>query len=163
MYSWQVMRSIKDNITEEILLDEIHETIQLPMYADRIQRDSKPHSVRRKWWVVWLLNQGYISVCCRWKFSDEDRSQLQFSFSCLPVKGSLCIWVAKLAYNKSIVAQGWLRSLSGRASYCTPAVIWIQLVHSTYPWPSASDSWFFPLKASGSKGLAIGCRVYYSL
>ncbi|CDP06519.1 unnamed protein product [Coffea canephora] len=48
----KVMRSIRDNITEEILLDEIHETIQLPMYADRIQRDSKPHyhsnSVRRR-------------------------------------------------------------------------------------------------------------------
>ncbi|KAL3536484.1 hypothetical protein ACH5RR_004945 [Cinchona calisaya] len=48
----KVMRSIKDNITEEILLGEIHETIQLPMYADRIQRDSKPHyhsnSARRR-------------------------------------------------------------------------------------------------------------------
>ncbi|CAI9098387.1 OLC1v1035024C1 [Oldenlandia corymbosa var. corymbosa] len=47
----KVMRSIKDNITQEILLDEINETIQLPMYADRIQRDSKPHyhpSARRR-------------------------------------------------------------------------------------------------------------------
>lgn len=39
----QVMRSIKDNITEEVLLDEIREIIQLPMYKDRIQQDSKGH------------------------------------------------------------------------------------------------------------------------
>lgn len=48
----KVLRSIKDNITEEILLGEINETIQLPMYADRIQKDSKPHhhpnSARRR-------------------------------------------------------------------------------------------------------------------
>ncbi|XP_071723071.1 uncharacterized protein [Rutidosis leptorrhynchoides] len=39
----KVMRSIKDNITEEVLLGEIHEIIQLPMYADRIKQDSKGH------------------------------------------------------------------------------------------------------------------------
>lgn len=39
----KVMRSIKDNITEEVLLDEIREIIQLPMYKDRIQQDSKGH------------------------------------------------------------------------------------------------------------------------
>ncbi|KAJ8899770.1 hypothetical protein K2173_019470 [Erythroxylum novogranatense] len=39
----KVMRSIKDNITEEILLNEIHEIIRLPMYYDRINNDSKPH------------------------------------------------------------------------------------------------------------------------
>ncbi|KAI5663666.1 hypothetical protein M9H77_22989 [Catharanthus roseus] len=44
----KVMRSIKDNITEEILLAEINETIQLPMYADRIQKDSKPHHAARR-------------------------------------------------------------------------------------------------------------------
>ncbi|XP_020255884.1 mRNA-capping enzyme isoform X3 [Asparagus officinalis] len=32
----KVMRSIKDNITEEVLLSEIAETVRLPMYADRI-------------------------------------------------------------------------------------------------------------------------------
>jgi mRNA-capping enzyme len=37
----KVMRSIKDNITEEVLLQEIREIIRLPMYADRIQMDSK--------------------------------------------------------------------------------------------------------------------------
>ncbi|CAK9133907.1 unnamed protein product [Ilex paraguariensis] len=39
----KVMRSIKDNITEDILLNEINEIIRLPMYADRIRNDSKPH------------------------------------------------------------------------------------------------------------------------
>ncbi|KAL6519455.1 hypothetical protein OROGR_018775 [Orobanche gracilis] len=39
----KVMRSIKDNITEEILLNEINDIIRLPMYADRIQNDSKAH------------------------------------------------------------------------------------------------------------------------
>ncbi|MFS7945550.1 putative mRNA (guanine-N(7)-)-methyltransferase [Helianthus anomalus] len=39
----KVMRSIKDNITEEVLLDEIDEIIRLPMYADRINRDKKGH------------------------------------------------------------------------------------------------------------------------
>ncbi|XP_074578126.1 uncharacterized protein LOC141834687 isoform X1 [Curcuma longa] len=34
----KVMRSIKDNITEEVLLNEIAEIVLLPMYADRIQR-----------------------------------------------------------------------------------------------------------------------------
>jgi len=46
------MRSIKDNITEEVLLNEISEIIQLPLYADRIDRDIKAHqhmvSSRRK-------------------------------------------------------------------------------------------------------------------
>ncbi|KAL3622822.1 hypothetical protein CASFOL_033430 [Castilleja foliolosa] len=47
----KVMRSIKDNITEEVLLNEINEIIRLPMYADRIQNESKPqqhNSSRRK-------------------------------------------------------------------------------------------------------------------
>ncbi|KAL0344487.1 UNVERIFIED_CONTAM: capping enzyme, partial [Sesamum radiatum] len=39
----KVMRSIRDNITEEILLNEINEIIRLPMYADRIQNESKAH------------------------------------------------------------------------------------------------------------------------
>ncbi|KAG4925192.1 hypothetical protein JHK87_050732 [Glycine soja] len=37
----KVMRSIRDNITEDILLNEISEIIRLPMYADRIRIDSK--------------------------------------------------------------------------------------------------------------------------
>lgn len=44
----QVMRSIEDNITEEVVLDEIQEIISLPMYADRINSDSRAHG-RRKW------------------------------------------------------------------------------------------------------------------
>uniref|UniRef100_A0A5B6Z2J7 mRNA guanylyltransferase n=1 Tax=Davidia involucrata TaxID=16924 RepID=A0A5B6Z2J7_DAVIN len=48
----KVMRSIRDNITEDILLNEIHEIIRLPMYADRIHNDSKAHhhsnSARRR-------------------------------------------------------------------------------------------------------------------
>ncbi|KAG6640172.1 hypothetical protein I3843_10G146200 [Carya illinoinensis] len=48
----KVMRSIRDNITQEVLLDEIKEIIRLPMYADRIRNDSKPHqhsnSARRR-------------------------------------------------------------------------------------------------------------------
>jgi mRNA-capping enzyme len=39
----KVLRSIKDNITEEVLLNEIYEIIRLPMYADRIRNDSKAH------------------------------------------------------------------------------------------------------------------------
>lgn len=34
----KVMRSISDNITEEVLLNEIKEIISLPMYADRIEK-----------------------------------------------------------------------------------------------------------------------------
>ncbi|TKY63429.1 mRNA-capping enzyme [Spatholobus suberectus] len=37
----KVMRSIRDNITEDDLLNEISEIIRLPMYADRIRIDSK--------------------------------------------------------------------------------------------------------------------------
>ncbi|XP_061344419.1 uncharacterized protein LOC133290366 [Gastrolobium bilobum] len=37
----KVMRSIRDNITEDDLLNEINEIIRLPMYADRIRIDSK--------------------------------------------------------------------------------------------------------------------------
>ncbi|KAF9680005.1 hypothetical protein SADUNF_Sadunf06G0075200 [Salix dunnii] len=37
----KVMRSINDNITEDVLLHEIDEIIQLPMYADRIRIESK--------------------------------------------------------------------------------------------------------------------------
>ncbi|KAK7349950.1 hypothetical protein VNO77_07876 [Canavalia gladiata] len=37
----KVMRSIRDNITEDDLLSEINEIIRLPMYADRIKIDSK--------------------------------------------------------------------------------------------------------------------------
>ncbi|XP_075638066.1 uncharacterized protein LOC142610201 [Castanea sativa] len=39
----KVLRSIRDNITEEILLNEIQEILRLPMYADRIRNDSKAH------------------------------------------------------------------------------------------------------------------------
>ncbi|XP_021897339.1 mRNA-capping enzyme isoform X2 [Carica papaya] len=39
----KVMRSIRDNITEDVLLNEIFEIIRLPMYADRISNDSKAH------------------------------------------------------------------------------------------------------------------------
>jgi len=51
------MRSIRDNITEEDLLNEISEIIRLPMYADRIRNDSKANqhaNVARQgdWW--WL-------------------------------------------------------------------------------------------------------------
>ncbi|KAK7287468.1 hypothetical protein RIF29_00748 [Crotalaria pallida] len=37
----KVLRSIRDNITQDDLLDEINEIIRLPMYADRIRSDSK--------------------------------------------------------------------------------------------------------------------------
>lgn len=37
----KVMRSIKDNITEDVLLNEIGEIVRLPMYADRIKSDTK--------------------------------------------------------------------------------------------------------------------------
>ncbi|KAL4612007.1 hypothetical protein ACB092_08G167400 [Castanea dentata] len=39
----KVVRSIRDNITKDILLNEIEEIIRLPMYVDRIQNDSKAH------------------------------------------------------------------------------------------------------------------------
>lgn len=35
------MRSIGDNITEGVLLNEIAEIIQLPMYSDRIEKAHK--------------------------------------------------------------------------------------------------------------------------
>ncbi|TYJ50945.1 hypothetical protein E1A91_A01G245000v1 [Gossypium mustelinum] len=48
----KVMQSINNNITEEILLNEINEIIRLPIYADRIRMDSKAHlhtnSARRR-------------------------------------------------------------------------------------------------------------------
>ncbi|GAV82726.1 DSPc domain-containing protein/mRNA_cap_enzyme domain-containing protein/mRNA_cap_C domain-containing protein [Cephalotus follicularis] len=48
----KVLRSIKDNITEDVLFKEIDEIIRLPMYADRIQNDIKAHqhstSARRR-------------------------------------------------------------------------------------------------------------------
>ncbi|XP_074286616.1 uncharacterized protein LOC141611864 [Silene latifolia] len=37
----KVMKSITDNITEDVLLNEINEIITLPMYADRIRMDSR--------------------------------------------------------------------------------------------------------------------------
>ncbi|KAI3883050.1 hypothetical protein MKW92_009630 [Papaver armeniacum] len=40
----KVMRSIKDNITEEVLLEDIGEIVRLPMYADRIRNDTNAHS-----------------------------------------------------------------------------------------------------------------------
>lgn len=46
----KVMRSIEDNITEDVLLNNIDEIIHLPMYADRIQLDIRAHqrSIRHK-------------------------------------------------------------------------------------------------------------------
>ncbi|TXG72886.1 hypothetical protein EZV62_001465 [Acer yangbiense] len=44
----KVMRSIRDNITEEVLMNEINEIVRLPMYADRIRNDSKTNSARRR-------------------------------------------------------------------------------------------------------------------
>ncbi|XP_008787727.1 mRNA-capping enzyme-like [Phoenix dactylifera] len=43
----KVMRSINDNITEEVLLDEIAEIVRLPMYADRILRAQQFQHRRR--------------------------------------------------------------------------------------------------------------------
>eukprot|EP00268_Persea_americana_P003358 TRINITY_DN1101_c0_g1_i13.p1 TRINITY_DN1101_c0_g1~~TRINITY_DN1101_c0_g1_i13.p1 ORF type:complete len:535 (-),score=102.57 TRINITY_DN1101_c0_g1_i13:443-2047(-) len=43
----KVKRSIKDNITEEVVLTEIKEIVSLPMYADRINNDKKGHGRRR--------------------------------------------------------------------------------------------------------------------
>ncbi|XP_052623183.1 uncharacterized protein LOC111886388 isoform X2 [Lactuca sativa] len=37
----KVLRSIKDNITEEVVLNEINDIIRLPMYADRIETDCR--------------------------------------------------------------------------------------------------------------------------
>ncbi|KAB2600508.1 mRNA-capping enzyme-like [Pyrus ussuriensis x Pyrus communis] len=39
----KVMRSINDNITEEVLLEKIEEIVRLPMYADRIRNDIRAH------------------------------------------------------------------------------------------------------------------------
>ncbi|GFY83737.1 defective in exine formation protein [Actinidia rufa] len=44
----KVLQSIRDNITEDVLLNEIYEIIRLPMYADRIRNDSKANSARRR-------------------------------------------------------------------------------------------------------------------
>ncbi|XP_078446443.1 uncharacterized protein LOC144715411 [Wolffia australiana] len=47
----KVMKSIKDNITEEVLLNEIGEIVQLPMYADRIAKAHQMqhhHAVQRR-------------------------------------------------------------------------------------------------------------------
>uniref|UniRef100_A0A1D1YR46 mRNA guanylyltransferase n=1 Tax=Anthurium amnicola TaxID=1678845 RepID=A0A1D1YR46_9ARAE len=47
----KVLRSIKDNITEEVLLNEIGEIVQLPMYSDRIakaQQMQHSHSGQRR-------------------------------------------------------------------------------------------------------------------
>ncbi|XP_057512276.1 uncharacterized protein LOC130794378 isoform X2 [Actinidia eriantha] len=44
----KVLRSIRDNITEDVLLNEIYEIIRLPMYADRIRNDSKANLARRR-------------------------------------------------------------------------------------------------------------------
>ncbi|KAG5253305.1 mRNA-capping enzyme [Salix suchowensis] len=55
----KVMRSIKDNITEDVLLNDIYEIIRLPMYADRIRIESKAQqhasaSRRRAWQAATL-------------------------------------------------------------------------------------------------------------
>ncbi|KAF6150743.1 hypothetical protein GIB67_020826 [Kingdonia uniflora] len=44
----KVMRSIKDNITEDVLLGELHEIVRLPMYVEGIRNDTKASAVRRK-------------------------------------------------------------------------------------------------------------------
>lgn len=57
------MRSIRDNITEEDLLNEISEIIRLPMYADRIRNDSKANQhanvARRRWLVAVKIRDFY--------------------------------------------------------------------------------------------------------
>lgn len=35
------MRSINDNITEEVVLNDISEIVRLPMYAERIRKDCR--------------------------------------------------------------------------------------------------------------------------
>ena len=61
IFWYQVMRSINDNITEDVLFNEINEIIRLPLYADRIQRDIRAHqhmvSARRRWPVG---NEGRV-------------------------------------------------------------------------------------------------------
>ncbi|KAL1549903.1 mRNA guanylyltransferase [Salvia divinorum] len=43
-----VMKSITDNITEDVLLNAISEIIRLPMYSDRIQSESQGHNASRR-------------------------------------------------------------------------------------------------------------------
>ncbi|XP_050366167.1 uncharacterized protein LOC126784719 isoform X2 [Argentina anserina] len=50
----KVMKSIKDNITEEVVLKEIDEIVRLPMYADRIQTDIRAHEHTSSSRQVWL-------------------------------------------------------------------------------------------------------------
>lgn len=84
----QVMRSIRDNITEDILLNEINEIIRLPMYADRIQNESKAHqhnSSRRRWTILisgmhllfrWsynlFLDTSEYTWWCKWKYQQDN-------------------------------------------------------------------------------------------
>ncbi|MCO5554041.1 hypothetical protein L7F22_007567 [Adiantum nelumboides] len=42
----KVMESIEDNITEEVLLSEIHEILHLPMYRERIQQEQRKIAMR---------------------------------------------------------------------------------------------------------------------
>ncbi|XP_024013892.1 mRNA-capping enzyme isoform X2 [Eutrema salsugineum] len=44
----KVIKSINDNITEEVLLEEIREIIRLPMYAERIQSDLRAANANRR-------------------------------------------------------------------------------------------------------------------
>ncbi|XP_023637159.1 mRNA-capping enzyme [Capsella rubella] len=44
----KVIKCITDNITEQVLLQEIREIIRLPMYADRIKIDSRAAAARRR-------------------------------------------------------------------------------------------------------------------
>ncbi|KAK1260507.1 hypothetical protein QJS04_geneDACA019108 [Acorus gramineus] len=48
MLGEQVKRSIADNITEEVLLDEISQIIKLPMYADRMAKVQPQHAHMEK-------------------------------------------------------------------------------------------------------------------
>ena len=57
----QVMRSIRDNITEEILLNEINEVIRLPLYADRIRIDSMTQECLYFQWKT-LKNLAFVKA-----------------------------------------------------------------------------------------------------
>ncbi|KAK6152508.1 hypothetical protein DH2020_015143 [Rehmannia glutinosa] len=74
----KVMRSIKDNITEDVLLNEINEIIRLPMYADRIQHESKAHhnSSRRSCVEFqYTLRSVYINLRSLW-YGVHDNDQI---------------------------------------------------------------------------------------
>ncbi|KAH9302911.1 hypothetical protein KI387_014494 [Taxus chinensis] len=106
---WQtymkVMRSIEDNITENVVLDEITEIICLPMYAERIRHEQK---MQQRQQAVQAQAQGQAQAARRRFASQRTLKKAVNVRSCLSVVPMSTVALCKKMKHRPFEARGFM-------------------------------------------------------